>query len=65
MTREMTQDEAEAIAQRHVELARSVAAWFGLARRKEVTWGPDYNQSARDLYVKACKLCGAVPHSAE
>lgn len=61
----MTQEEAEAIARRHVELAKSVVAWFGFDRRKEITWGPDYNQAARDLYVKACGLVGAEPRPAE
>ena len=61
----MTQEEAEAIAQRHVELARKIVGWFGFDRRKEITWGADYNQYARDLYVEACKLIGAEPHPKE
>ena len=36
----MTQDEAEAIAKAHVELAQSVVRWFGFDRRREVQWAP-------------------------
>lgn len=61
----MTQEQAEAIAQMHVDLAHSVVRWFGFDRRREVTWGPDYNQVARDIYVKACKLIGSEPHPSE
>lgn len=61
----MTQTEAEKIAQKHIELASRVVAWFGFDRRDEVTWGPQYNQSARDLYERACALMSVTPHPAE
>jgi hypothetical protein len=61
----MSQADAERLAQRHVDLAHRIVSWFGFDRRKEVTWGPDYNQAARDLYVDACALVGAKPHPAE
>lgn len=61
----MTREAAEAIAQKHVDLAHAVVRWFGFDRRQEITWGQHYNQAARDMYVKACELTGAVPHSAE
>lgn len=66
----MTQDEAEAIAKAHVELAQSVVRWFGFDRRREVQWAPPgqpqhYNQAARDIYVKACRLIGVEPIPAE
>lgn len=57
----MSQKQAEEIAQQHVDLARSVVGWFGFDRRKEIVWGPDYNQAARDIYVKACLLIGVDP----
>lgn len=61
----MTQQEAEDLAQRHVDLANKVVAWFGFDRRHEITWGHDYNQTARDLYVSACRLVGVEPHPSE
>ena len=61
----MTQEEAEAIAQEHADLAARVVRWFGFDRRTEVTWGPDYNQAARDVYVDACRLAGVEPIPAE
>lgn len=61
----MTQEQAEALAQDHVDLAHAVVRWFGFDRRREVTWGPEYNQAARDIYEKACRVTGATPHPAE
>lgn len=61
----VTQEQAEALAQEHVNLAHSVVNWFGFNRRQEVTWGPDYNQAARDIYERACRIVGLPPHPAE
>jgi hypothetical protein len=60
----MEQKEAETIAERHAELARSIVGWFGFDRRKEIVWGSDYNQAARDIYEKACALIGVEPIAA-
>jgi hypothetical protein len=61
----MSQQDAKALAQRHVDLAHRIVAWFGFDRRREITWGPEYNQAARDLYVEACDLVGVTPHPAD
>ena len=54
----MSNDNAEPEAQ---ALAESIIRWFGFSDRKRVLWGDDYNQAARDLYERACKLAGRLP----
>lgn len=60
---DISQSDAEEIARRHMNLAERVVRWFGFDRRREIVFGPHYNQVARDLYVDACRLTGEVPHN--
>ncbi len=43
------------------QLAESVIRWFGFADRKRIFWGPEFNQAARDLYERACRVAGRLP----
>lgn len=61
MNDNLSQQAAEKLAQRHVDLAQRVVSWFGFDRRREITWGPEYNQVARDIYVEACALVCVTP----
>lgn len=51
-------DNAELEAQK---LAESVIRWFGFSDRRRIVWSTDYNQAARDLYERACRLAGRLP----
>ena len=51
-------DNATADVQR---LAESAIGWFGFHDRKRIIFGPDYNQAARDLYERACRVAGRLP----
>lgn len=47
------------------QLAESIIRWFGFSDRKRIFWGADYNQAARDLYERACRLAGRLPLPAD
>lgn len=51
-------DNAEKEAQK---LAESTIRWFGFSDRGRIFWGPGYNQAARDLYERACRVAGRLP----
>lgn len=43
------------------ELARAVQRYFLLDARRQIIWGADYNQAARDVYERACLYLGEAP----
>ena len=43
------------------QIAESVIRWFGFSDRRRILWGAEYNQAARDLYERACRLAGRLP----
>lgn len=51
-------DNADSEAQR---LADSAIGWFGFHDRRRIIFGDGYNQAARDLYERACRIAGRLP----
>jgi hypothetical protein len=43
------------------DVAERIVRWFGFDDRKRIFFGPDYNQTARDLYEAACAATGRTP----